>query len=163
MEWIRIRDVCDETGISDATIRRYIRAHGRFIRTEKQGAVLVIAEESIPILYKIRHYYDQGWNRERVERVLESTEPMELVVSDDTTGVDSTLGEQLGDLKHLLRAMAERQQELENEVHRLRRELRERDQSLLQAVQDANHTLSRVEKHQRERQKGVLYRLFGKD
>ncbi|MFC4075248.1 hypothetical protein [Salinithrix halophila] len=160
MEWLRIRDVTEETGLSDATVRRYLRAHGRFIKSQREGSVLVIAEESISVLYKIRHYYEQGWSRERVERVLESTEPMELVVHDDVTGVDSTLGEQLGDLRKLLRAMVERQQALENEVLRLRQEIRERDQHLVQGVQEANQSLSRVEKRQQERQKGVLSRFF---
>lgn len=159
--WLTVRDVAEDTGISDATLRRYLRAHGKFIKTRKVGSMLEISEESIPLLLKIRYYYEQGWHRQRVEQVLESTEPMALVVHDET-GMDSTLGERLADIHHILRLVVERQKELEQEVLRLRQELKERDQAMLQGIQQANQSLSRVERHQRERQKGLLSRLFNR-
>lgn len=162
MRWLTVREVVEDTGISDATLRRYLRAHGRFIKTRKVGAALEIAEESIPVLLKIRHYYEQKWDRQRVEKVLESTEPMALVVRDEETGIDATLGESLSSIYYYLQRLENRQKELEEEILRLRRELRERDQSLLQGIQQANQSLSRVEKHQKERQKGFFHRWFGR-
>lgn len=159
--WLTVRDVAEDTGISDATLRRYLRAHGKFIKTRKVGSMLEISEESIPLLLKIRYYYEQGWHRQRVEQVLESTEPMALVVHDET-GMDSTLGERLTDLHHLLRQVVERQKELEEEVLRLRRELRERDQALMQGIQQANQSLSRVERYQQEKKRGILSRLLNR-
>jgi|SRR5690606_4157180 len=160
--WLTVRDVAEDTGISDATLRRYLRYHGRYIKTRKVGSVLEISEESIPLLLKIRYYYEQGWNRQRVEQVLESTEPMALVVRDDEAGVDSTLGESLASIYHYLQRIENRQKELEEEVLRLRRELRERDQALLQGIQQANQSLSRVERHQQEKKGGFLSRLLGR-
>lgn len=158
MRWLTVREVVEDTGISDATLRRYLRAHGRFIKTRKVGAALEISEESIPVLLKIRHYYEQKWDRQRVEKVLESTEPMALVVYDEETGIDATLGESLAGIFNYLQRLENRQKELEEEILRLRRELRERDQNLLQGIQ----SLSRVEKHQKEKQKGFLRRWFGR-
>jgi DNA-binding transcriptional MerR regulator len=153
LEWLPISEVVEKTAISDPTIRRYIRYHSRFVKTAKQGNVTVIATESIPTLIKIRRYYDAGWNRERVEKALQDTEPMAIVVHSDNH-TDTTLGEYLSDLKKVIHMMAEQQKQLESEVQALREQLKERDAAIIEM-------LSRVETYSR-RHKSIFSRWFGK-
>lgn len=168
MNWLTIREVCEETQLSDATVRRYIRFHSRFIKTDKEGNMIVVSPDSIETLLKIRHYYDKGWTKEKVDKVLEATEAMTIVVHDGQQNVQ--LGEYLSELKKVIAEMARTQAEqmelnrrLEQEIKELRDELQRRDNVQVNTLESIGNQLSRVEKYARHKRFSLRDLLFGRD
>ncbi|PRR90151.1 hypothetical protein C6W20_10075 [Bacillus sp. NMCN6] len=49
-----------ELQIPDTTLRRYIRQHGHHLNIKKNGKSYLVANESIPLLKKIRGLYVEG-------------------------------------------------------------------------------------------------------
>src|SRR5699024_4454752 len=96
-----IQEVCDQTGLSDSSVRRYLKRHKRFLKTRYQGRVLQVAEDSIPVMEKIRQFYvELGWNQQRVEEVLGETYSMSVVVGEDDRG-PVTVGQTLEDVQQM--------------------------------------------------------------
>lgn len=157
--WLAAKDLKDELDCSEMTIYRYIERHRRFLKVQKRGGVLMVSSDSLPLMRKIRYFYEKGWNRQRVEGALEATEPLNMVVHDEQQQVNRTLDGYLGDLQKILHAMAERQENLETEILDLKEQLRKRDQDLQRFIAEENQgiqdSLSRVEKYA-NRRRGLL-------
>lgn len=171
MKWYSVQEVCENTGLSDSSVRRYLQRHKRFLKTRYQGRVLQIAEESLPVIEKIRQFYiELGWNRERVEEALAETYSMSVVVGEDHRG-PVTIGQTLKDIQqiqHILWKLAEENQILRDRFDDVMEKLEEREKQdtkhqayLEQEFWEVKKSLSRVEKYGQK--KRWLERLFGKN
>lgn len=116
MEWLTVTGVERQTGIPNRTIRRYIRRHGEFLQTKKQHKVKFLAEDSLPVLWKIRRHYAAGQTAAQVEASLSKEHSRTLTVKQE---------EPLAEAMGILQAMAEEQKRLAEQVECLREELAE--------------------------------------
>lgn len=169
MNWYSVQEVCEKTGLSDSSVRRYLQRHKRFLKTRYQGRVVQIAEESLPVMEKIRQFYiELGWNRERVEEALAETYSMAIVVGEDQRG-PVTVGQTLEDvqqMRHILWKLAEENRMLRNRFDDVVEKLEEKEKEdathwayLEQEFREVRESLTRVEKYGR---KSWLERLFGR-
>ncbi|MBM7645597.1 hypothetical protein JOD45_001815 [Scopulibacillus daqui] len=70
-DWLSVTDVEKVTGIPNASIRRYIRNHGRHLIFKKDQKDYFIASESVKMMEIIYLFYANGMDTEQVEESLE--------------------------------------------------------------------------------------------
>ncbi|MBR0592528.1 MerR family transcriptional regulator, partial [Bacillus pumilus] len=68
--WHSIKSLEKELQIPNTTLRRYIRQHGHHLNIKKNGKSYLVANESIPLLKKIRGLYVEGKSIENIETIL---------------------------------------------------------------------------------------------
>jgi len=83
-----------ETGIPHQTIRRYIDKHGHHLKTNKKHKSVLVAEESLKTLEKIRLLYADRLSAEEVDNALsEQGIPVTIAIpTDDEKMVKMDLG-----------------------------------------------------------------------
>lgn len=172
MRWLPIKEVCELINASDMTVRRYIQRHGQYIRTRQRGNITEIAEESIPVLRKIRQFYmELRWNRHQVEEALAENFAMNVVIAEDEDRGAITVKQTLEDMQHMrqiLWRLVEENRMLREEFELLRQKLEEKERQeasqrvfLEREFQEVKESLSRVERYRQK--KGWIRRLFDPD
>ncbi|KIL72276.1 hypothetical protein [Bacillus badius] len=167
-KWFTVAEIEKETGIPDATVRRYIRNHGHNFQLKKKGKSYLVTSESVEIMKQIREWYAGGKQAEQVEENLAKAGiPMTVTVTDEEEVVTVNVAETLQDMKKSMAEMNEKYDEL-MKAFKLQQEyidqkLEARDQKLMEAL---NHSLEiRKElasgKQEEEKKKGFWARLFG--
>ncbi|PTM52703.1 hypothetical protein [Desmospora activa] len=170
-EWLSVREIAEQTGWPDKTIRRYIDDFPDFILVRRIDRILRVPKESVEIMDQIRYLYQKGWGKERIKKLLGDMHPMNIVkdtsVGSPPTSPVLTRGD-LVSMKNLLFEMGEaykqsqeRIEQLEEEIRALRGTLEKRDQTIIEEVKGMNQTLSRVEAYT-ERKRGIFGEWFGR-
>lgn len=147
-EWLTVSEIEQQTKIPERTIRRYVNIHGHHIQTRKQGRAVYIAEHSIPLLQKIRDWYDAGWKSERVEDALsESGLPVTVTVDGQDVAmaasdalrelqkyVATVMGDMTEEVTKLRQEVAASREESSNLRSFIETSLEERDHRLMEAL-----------------------------
>ncbi|MCJ7983641.1 MerR family transcriptional regulator [Priestia sp. OVL9] len=148
VEWLTVATIEKQTGIPNATVRRYIRNHGHHLNIRKKGKSYLIANESIEIMEQIRKLYDDGKTLEQVEEtlintgtpmtvtVIEEDERMTVNVGEALQTLDKRLDEQNTLIQSLVEQMNKQQAFIENK-------LMERDQRLIEAIRENQEAKNR--------------------
>lgn len=90
--WLTVTELSERIGIPDATLRRYIRHHGHYLKLRKRHKSYLVADESVEMLIKIREAYASGSNIEGVEDTLyASGAPTIVTVTADDSGDRATV------------------------------------------------------------------------
>lgn len=143
-EWLPVIEVEKQTGIPDATIRRYIRNHGHHLQIKKRGKSYLIASESLSVIKKIRELYDKGKQSEGVEETLSQMNmPMTITVTDDEKEVTVNTGQVLIQLQKdmneqkkfnqlLLERLDQQQEYIDNKLEERNQELTKSLRTLLE-------------------------------
>lgn len=145
IKWLTVLDVEKQTGIPNATIRRYIRNHSHHLNIRKKGKSYYIASESLPTMLNIRQLYDDGKNLEQVEEALiQSDNPVIITVTTDDKQVTVNLGEALQDMKL---AMNEQNIIIQSLIEQIQKQqeyidnkLEERDKNLIAAIKESQES-----------------------
>lgn len=149
IEWLTVATIEKQTGIPNATIRRYIRNHGHHLNIRKKGKSYLISDESIDVMEQIRKLYDDGKTLEQVEEalintgtpmtvtVIEEDEPMNVNVGEALQTLDKRLDEQNNLIQSLVEQMNKQQAFIETK-------LAERDQRLIEAIRETQETKKQI-------------------
>ncbi len=125
--WLTISEVCDITGIADPTLRRYIKTYEDYIRTSRDGHVLIIAEESVNVIQKIREYsLDKRWGTDRIKRELRENYPMTFIIGQDSEKNEVSVGQTLDEMRKMvvyLKKLSVENQALKHEIEEMRKDL----------------------------------------
>lgn len=163
--WFYVTDVEKQTGIPNATIRRYIRNHGHHLKIKKRGKSYLISDESLPIIKNIRELYEQGKQLEDVEEALRKMNmPVTITMNDDERKMTVNANELLLQLQkdmneqkkfnQLLLETLQKQQEYINT------RLEERDQNLMKAINEILDSKKQIAA--KEEKKGFFAKIFKK-
>ena len=143
-KWLPVIEVEKQTGIPDATIRRYIRNHGHHLQIKKRGKSYLIANESLSVIKKIRELYDKGKQSEGVEETLSQMNmPMTITMTDDEKEVTVNTGQVLIQLQKdmneqkkfnqlLLERLDQQQEYIDNKLEERNQELTKSLRTLLE-------------------------------
>jgi|SRR5690606_22900986 len=164
-EWFYVTDIEKQTGIPNATIRRYIRNHGHHLKIKKRGKSYLISSESLSIIRNIRELYDQGKQLEDVEEALRQMNmPVTITMNDNEHEMTVNVSELLLQLQkdideqkkfnQLLLETLQKQQEYINT------RLEERDKNLMEAIREITESKKQIAA--KEEKKGFFTRLFKK-
>ena len=154
--------------VSDRTIRRYCQDHKLFIDTRKEPSrPLEVNEKSLDTIKEIRAMYEQGWDRERVERRLNETKTKTIQINDaEKFELPATIGETLNEFKVIMvemakkqKAMEEYQEELLDTIHSLKRQIRDLEEKNNGDLTQIQATLSRLETY---KEQSIWQKWFGK-
>ncbi len=154
--------------VSDRTIRRYCQDHKLFIDTRKESSrPLEVNEKSLDTIKEIRAMYEQGWDRERVERRLNETKTKTIQINDaEKFELPATVGETLNEFKVIMLEMAKRQkamedyqEELLDTIHSLKKQIRDLEDKNNEDLTQIQATLSRLETY---KEQSIWEKWFGK-
>ncbi|MCS1352818.1 hypothetical protein [Mechercharimyces sp. CAU 1602] len=174
MDWLKVSEIVGQTGWGEKTVRRYIEDYPESILTRRFNGVLLVKEEAIVIMEQIRQLYKDGWEKDRIKKLLLETHPVNVLPTDDRQS--PVLSRQdLIDMKNLafqqaqmIKDLSDRQEELIHELKEIKREQTRSGreiQSYLSEQRDDNQeikqTLSRVEIYSRKRR--GLFSRFRRD
>jgi len=175
IEWLTVLAVQKQTGIPEATIRRYIRNHGHHLNTRKKGKSYSIADESIDVMEQIRALYVEGKNFEQVEEALTKAGiPLTVTVTEDNESVNVNVGEALlsmderiNEQNEIIRSLVEQMQKQQESLQRqqdfITNTLEERDKRLIEVIRETQETKKQIAAaNHEESKKGWFARLFGK-
>lgn len=162
--WLIVSEIEKETGIPDATIRRYIRVHGHHLKVKKQGKSYLFAKESLESLLKIRSLYQEGKQTEQVEKtLLDMHMPTVIDVNDGERSVTVNVTEALVHMTSSMNELNQKYEDLLEELQKQRehfdKKMEERDYELLQVLKELQETKSLTAS---SKQKSFWGRLFGK-
>lgn len=148
-KWLSVVEVENRTSIPDATIRRYIRAHGHHMQIKKRGKSYLIASESLSIIKKIRELYDQGKQSGSVEETLSQMNvPVTITVTDRDGDVTVNASEVLVQLQKDMNEQKKFNQSLLETLHEqqeyIHTKLEERDQKLMEAIREIQETKNEI-------------------
>ncbi|MDQ8737127.1 MerR family transcriptional regulator [Paenibacillus sp. LHD-38] len=140
MKWYSVTELADTLKIPDATIRRYVRQHGHHIQVRKNHNVYQIAEESLPLLTKIRELYaTAGMMTDQVNEALAAAHVPIIMTVDDVNDRGEVVALNIPEaLSRLEKSMIERMDRLENIVVAqhvyIEDSLKVRDEQLMQGL-----------------------------
>lgn len=174
VEWLTVLAVQKQTGIPDATIRRYIRNHGHHLNIRKKGKSYSIANESIDTMEKIRALYEDGKSFEQVEEsliksgtpmtvtVIEDDESMNVNVGEALVSMDERIDEQNKIIRSLVEQVQKQQDFLQQQQEFITNTLEERDKQLIHVIRETQEAKKQIAATKnKEEKKGWLQRLFG--
>lgn len=149
VEWLTVATIEKQTGIPNATVRRYIRNHGHHLNIRKKGKSYLIANESIEIMEQIRKLYDDGKTLEQVEEALINTgTPMTVTVIEEDERMTVNVGEALQTLDKRLDEQNTLIQSLVEQMNKqqvfIETKLLERDQRLIEAIRENQEAKKQV-------------------
>jgi len=169
-KWFSVLDIEKQTGIPNATIRRYINNHGVHLNVKKQGKGYYLAEESIKILQEIRKLYDEGMTAQHVnDTLVERAIPMTITISEGEQKTNIHVSEALQDMQ---KSIDEQNQVIRSLVEQMKQQqeyidnkLEERDKRLIAAIRESQEARKEIaassQEKTQEKKKGWLARLFG--
>lgn len=143
--WHSIKSLEKELQIPDTTLRRYIRQHGHHLNIKKNGKSYLVANESIPLLKKIRSLYVEGKSIENIETVLTNEgHPITITIDNHTESTALTLNESIEDIRNTLNSQMNEQkqiiqsliQTIHEQQHYIEAKLEERDKHLIEALKE---------------------------
>lgn len=151
--WKTVIEVEKQTGIPNATIRRYIRNHSHHLNVRKKGKSYSIASESITTMLNIRQLYNDGKNLEQVEETLIQTgKPMTITVTTDDKQITINVGEALQDMKTIINEQNKIIQSLVEQIQKhqeyINNKLEERDQKLMATIKENQETKQQIASNQ---------------
>ncbi|RDZ05534.1 hypothetical protein C3744_29470 [Priestia megaterium] len=175
VEWLTVLAIEKQTGIPNATIRRYIRNHGHHLNIRKKGKTYFIADESMNVMERIRALYDEGKTLEQVEEalikagtpmtvtVIEDDERMDVNVGEALVSLDERMDEQNKIIQSLVEQMQKQQEALQKQQDFITNTLEERDKRLLEVIRETQETKKQIAAaNNEEPKKGWFARLFSK-
>jgi DNA-binding transcriptional MerR regulator len=175
VEWLTVLAIEKQTGIPNATIRRYIRNHGHHLNIRKKGKSYSIADESISVMERIRSLYDEGKALEQVEEalikagtpvtvtVIEDDERMNINVGEALVSMDGRIDEQNKIIRSLVEQMQKQQETLQKQQEFITNTLEERDKRLIEVIRETQETKKQIAAaNHPEEKRGWFARLFGK-
>jgi DNA-binding transcriptional MerR regulator len=162
-KWLSVMDIEKQTGIPDATIRRYLRNHGHHIQIKKRGKVYFISSDSLVVIKKIRELYDKGKQSEDIEETLRDMNvPVTITVTDDEKEVTVNASEVLLQLKKEMNEQKKFNQllleTLQKQQEYINTKLEERDRKLNESLREILE--SKKEIASSERKKGFFAKIF---
>jgi DNA-binding transcriptional MerR regulator len=168
LNWLTITEVSHRLQVSDRTIRRYCQDHKLFIDTRKEPSrPLEVNDKSLDTIKEIRAMYEQGWDRERVERRLNETKTKTIQINDaEKFELPATVGETLNEFKAIMLEMAKRQKAMEeyqdellDTIHSLKKQIRDMEDKNNSDLTQIQATLSRLETY---KEQSIWEKWFGK-
>lgn len=164
-EWLYVVEIEKQTGIPDATIRRYIRTHGHHLQIKKRGKSYLIANESLTGIKKIRELYDKGKQSEDVEEILRRMNmPVTITVTDDEKEVTISASEVLVQLQKDMNEQKKFNQSLLETLQKqqdyINQKLEERDRKLIESLREFSEAKKEIASGKEEKKKGFFTRLF---
>lgn len=148
-KWFTISEADKETGIPHQTLRRYLNNHAHHLIIKKKHKSYLIAEESLPILLRIRELYSEGRTIEDVENTLTDMGiPMNITVNDDEKEVSINIGETLMQLRNdmkeqkefnekLLEVLHAQNEQIKKQKEYIEQKIESRDQKLLESLKES--------------------------
>lgn len=107
-EWLSVTELAERLGIPDATIRRYLRMHGRHLQFTKRHKNYAVRAASVDTLIKIREAYAEGMGVEKVEEALVSAgAPVIITVNDEGERVTGSTEDALSSLQKTVNEQSE--------------------------------------------------------
>lgn len=167
-EWVTVLDIEKETGIPNASIRRYIRHHGHHMNVRKKGKSYTIAQESIKTMQEIRRLYDDGKSSEQVEEIMiRAGAPVTITVNDDEQ-MTVSVGEAFQNLQTEIRnlkeshnkQMNELMEKLDQQQEYIEQRLEERDRRLMEVLKESQENRREIAASKEKKKKGWFARLF---
>jgi len=152
-----IAQLADETGIPHQTIRRYIDKHGHHLKTRKKHKSVLIAEESIKTLEKIRLLYGDRLTVEEVDNALsEQGIPVTIAVpTDDEKMVKMDLGAVMTLVGEQLETMNERLKKQESHMDKQGTEIEELKTLLKMQIERHDQLVTTTMRNHLETQKQI--------
>lgn len=140
-KWFSVMEIEKQTGIPDATIRRYIRNHGHHLQIKKRGKSYLIASESLTVIKKIRELYDKGKQSEDVDDILRRMNiPVTITVTDDENEMTINASEVLVQLQKDMNEQKKFNQSLletlQKQQEYISTKLEERDKRLMESIRE---------------------------
>ena len=108
--FIGVTEASKETSINPETLKRYLRNHSEFLDVKKEGRRYKINVESLEVLRKIKHHYDQGLLKDDVTKKLETSGlPITYIISDQDDSEENlvSVNDELAEMKNAMRLMIE--------------------------------------------------------
>jgi DNA-binding transcriptional MerR regulator len=139
-EWVYISDIAKELGIPQNTIRRYCDTFGEFLPSVKQGrSTKYKVPESREVLARIRSLYEEGYQTDDIQRLLQQDTPTVLDVTIDdhhapTLSTTEVVRELLAQHNRMVQEVAAG---LHQEIDELRATLAAKDQAIEEAIKRA--------------------------
>lgn len=166
-EWLNVNEVEKQTGIPDATIRRYIRNHGHQLQIKKRGKSYLIASESLSVIKTIRELYDKGKQLEDVDDTLRKMNvPVTITVTDNEKEVTVNASEVLIQLQKDMDEQKKFNQTLletlQKQQEYINTKLEERDRRLIESIREIQETKKQVAAVNEKEKKNWWSKLFSK-
>lgn len=159
-EWLTVTEAMQLLGMTESTLRRYIRDHKMFLNTKKEseGSPLEIHVDSLEVLELVRNLRDQKkWKRQQIDSYLRAHKPMIIKVNEEEVLPEPTSWEVFTSMRSTIQKMEERQKRLEENQAKLLAFITEHGMNQSAALERIETSLNR-DKH---RKKG-FWRWFGK-
>lgn len=163
-KWLSVIEIEKETGIPNATIRRYIRTHGHHLQIKKRGKSYFVASESLSVIKKIRELYDNGKQSEDVEETLTKMNvPVTITMNDNDRVVTVNAAEVLAQLQKDMNEQKKFNRSLLEIIHKqqeyISTKLEERDQRLIESIREMQAAKKEIASTH-EKKKGFFSKLF---
>lgn len=164
-KWFSVMEIEKQTGIPDATIRRYIRNHGHHLQIKKRGKSYLIASETLTVIKKIRELYDKGKQSEDVEDILRYMNvPVTITMTDDEKEVTVNASEVLIQLQKDMNEQKNFNQSLLETLQKQQEyitiKLEERDRRLIESIREMQEVKKEIASSEEKKKKGFFTRLF---
>jgi Fic family protein len=168
-KWFSVMDIEKQTGIPDATIRRYIRNHGHHLQIKKRGKSYLIANGSLTTIKIIRSLYDKGKQSEDIEETLRKMNmPVTVTVTDNEKEMTVSSSEVLVQLQKDMNEQKKFNQSLletlQKQQEYINTKLEERDRVLLQSIRELQETKKQIasSEEEKKKKKGFFSSLFNR-
>ena len=117
-----LKEMVDLVNIPENSLKRYMQEHEEFILFDKQHNRFRIHASAVEPLKLIRKLYGDGLKKEEVQqRLIDSGEPVTIVVKTEDEGVDLVnLNEELTDIKQMLKEQMTFNQKFVEEIQSLK-------------------------------------------
>lgn len=172
-EWLTVSDIEKQTGIPDATVRRYIRNYGHHFKIKKNGKSYMVASESVEIMKQIREWYVEGKQTSQIdEKLAQAGIPMTVTVTDDEEEMIVNVAEVLKQQGEALQVMQRGMTEMNNKHDELvdiikaqqeyiDQKMESRDQKIIEVMRGMQESKKQIAaSEEKEEKKGFWQKLF---
>jgi len=132
-DWYSLKDIEKQTGISVPTLSRYADEYNFYILQQKSGNKRLIHKSCVPVLQKIKKYYEMKLNKEQIHEKMKAYPIITDVKEEDD------LTKEVAEIKRLFEnEVKELQKQLEQQrvyfEERLNERMNEQDIKLMEAM-----------------------------
>jgi len=138
-EYIPLSKGVELTGITNATLKRYMLNHAEFINYRKVGREYRLNINDLEKLKLIRKYYSSGMKRDEVHQKLEiEGYPVTFTVNESEELDIISVNQELSEMKKMLQLQNLHQEKLIGELKQeLKQEMNKRDELLTRFMKDS--------------------------
>lgn len=68
--WFKLSELVESTNIPYQSLARYVKRHSEHLIIKKEHKSYLLRDDSVPVIEKIRKYYEHGLNEKEVEKEL---------------------------------------------------------------------------------------------